>query len=533
MIKGGKQLVAVAQIKDNASYMKQIKVDTGVADVIDVDSGRVLGSYETFTYRDDFVCPLIYVTDNYLCAMQGRRRPLVNITDGSPQNYNKVSFLSKDEKFFIFYSKDKLLLRDQDSREVIGEFDVSQSQMAIVANDLFTIVAMVAVESRDVTIFDLWSKRDNLKPNKKFAQVFKPKHVFKLDDRVRGLVDIVFKSVLRDIDGKTRVINNKDAEMTIAPDNRHLLLTFLGAQWMSFLFGLNVYKYNAKFIGEVTPNFMKVTSPFPQFSHDGAHVVYVTKRKRVVICETETAQEVNSYELEEEIKGFCASRVDGRLAVMLHKSIVVLQLTKTALAAAAPVAGGRTRKDVTSQSPDVLFEREIRQNVINKEVVIYSHGGGGAVQTEQVSDLAEAADTDRIASARSKRHHALETYVTPDGTKTIHYHARVQVIDTKNDCVKYTPRSGEHLLRVKVEAGLSSSEIVHIPGVSGGDLSSQRSSAAAVLELQPGDRIVSDNSNKVKFRTDTEPRGQFKVMSVPSALSIYSTDELKLENPKL
>ena len=146
-------------------------------------------------------------------------------------------------------------------------------------------------------------------------------------------------------------------------------------------------------------------------------------------------------------------------------------------------------------------------------------------------------DTDRVASATSRSNQAVAKYYTPNGLRVLHLHRKVQVIDTVNNEIKYSPKTGEKIWRtIATKEGGSVNEFVPLPDLRSGRSSAQRTGfeqfdkammfgkrlapstsnetspkegllkpvisrriSENVVTLRQGDRIVTEN-NKIKFR---------------------------------
>ena len=173
-----------------------------------------------------------------------------------------------------------------------------------------------------------------------------------------------------------------------------------------------------------------------------------------------------------------------------------------------------------------------------------------------------------MASATSRSRQAVEKYYTPNGFRVLHLHRKVQVIDTVNQEIKYSPKAGESILRsITNQDGTINSETLPMPDLSLRSSSEKqasdydhldrammyrnkhvpppsshkdslkegllkpiltRSVSKNVIMLRQGDRIVNEN-NKIKFRVTTESEGQLQVMVVPSVLTIYTVEQMKLQ----
>ena len=100
---------------------------------------------------------------------------------------------------------------------------------------------------------------------------------------------------------------------------------------------------------------------------DGTAVVYTNKENKVVSVSTETAQIINEYQMKQSIKALHVSTVSNKMAVMLQKSIMLLDVLKID----EGNSRGPKRKVMQHNSGhvnEVLLYREIGVTGINKEI---------------------------------------------------------------------------------------------------------------------------------------------------------------------
>ena len=509
--KNGKYLIGFYKQKFVGDYKHRYK-NHGFVDFIDRESGTVVKSYDGFLYREEYASPLQYMTENHFCVRFGWKVPLYNFTEDTKKELNRPTLLSPDEKYFIMCGQKKTELREFATKEPIGEFDTAETQLAIAAASDFSIVAMMGSETKQLKIFDLAKKQ--LHANKRYGFLLKSKKVFSLEQKVANTVADLFKPVVETNEkGETEEKTNNRVTMEVAADNRHLLVVFRGTlQWVGYIW--NMGRWNAKFVGAITDR-MELSCKYPKFNYDGAYVMH-SKEKLILIHATEDAELVNSYEMTEIIKDFCVSQTSNKVVVMLQKTVQLLNITKSDVV----ISRLRTRKNVLNDRSSVLLEREINTSFIHREMIIRPESED--VVVEEMLDIGMVTNTDRLASARSKVKFAVDKRVSPDGLKTIHYHTCVQVVDTKAEEIKYSPKKGDVILRAAKQVnGVPTNETIVIPGLEPG------ANRSRVLDLIQGDRIVNEN-NKVKFRVNQEPNGQFKIMNVPSVITVYTSEDEKL-----
>ena len=369
--KDGKELLGFYKQRLDATYMKKMNSRTQFIDVIDLESGEVRKTYETHLFEEEYFGQLFYLTERYMCVTHGWKMPLINYTEDVFNSFNRPTLLSADEKLFIMCGKDKTILRTFETKEFIAEFDVPEHQMAVTGSEDFSIVAMMGAETKDIYIFDLSNKLG--RSTKETYQLLKSRHVFKLDDKTSESVDILFKPILETLeDGRIKEKRNSRVSMTVSPNKRHLMITFLGSKWMTFLWNINfdkystkfVGKYSAKFVGPITPYRMQYPAKYPVFNHDSSALVYSFRKRRVLIVSTENVEIINEYEMKQDIKDICASKVSNKVAVMLQKSILLLNVMRDD----GGVIEGKL-KPTTTQTTEVLMPRETIKGVVQSEII--------------------------------------------------------------------------------------------------------------------------------------------------------------------
>lgn len=63
MICDGMYLLACYKQRADDKFMKPMRPGEGFVDVIDIETGKVKATHDTFMYRDEFFDPLIYTTE--------------------------------------------------------------------------------------------------------------------------------------------------------------------------------------------------------------------------------------------------------------------------------------------------------------------------------------------------------------------------------------------------------------------------------------------------------------------------------------
>lgn len=361
VVNSGKWLLACYKERMDDTYGKVVQPGTGYIDCIDMTTGDVIRTYDTMLYRDEFFDPVVYVTHNYVCYSVGWKFPIVNYVTDDKQNYNRPTLLSHDEKYFILCGKDNIVLREHQSKQTIGVFDMNEAPAAVTASQDFRTIAMIGRETNHIRVYDLINKKLEAKET---HQMIKTRHIFKLDDKTNSEMTVVFKPILETKDdGRVVEKTNNSVIMRLSHNAQHLMVVFVGWKWMAFLWtiwspGRNI----SRFVGAITPFRMPCSYRIPSFNFDGSALVYAKKRK-VIVVSTSNVQVINEYEMKEDIKDMTVSEITNKVAVMLQKSIMLLDVTSESQGQV------KEKHKAGDMTVEILLNREIVKGLACKEVI--------------------------------------------------------------------------------------------------------------------------------------------------------------------
>ena len=400
-----------------------------------------------------------------------------------------------------------------------GEFDITNRQAAVGGAQDFSVIVMVESGTYTIRIYDLskvFQQFRDTQASEAQNILIKSKAIFNVTDSkmLKTITDTLsFTDDNADECGKRRF------QVCLSPTKDYFMVTYQGQEWLTYMYSLNVSTWSVACMGLVCSN-LPCSEKYPSFTHDGTKVVYAHNQEIVVIS-SKTCQVIQKFDLSQSVKDFVLSGSSDRLAVLHNKSVLTLKIDS----AESNKEGSSNRSKVNiSQNvglnSNVLIERTVSDTFIQPELVIRQKDG--RLILEEVKDLHSYADTDRIASARSKKKRALISFFTPNGLRTIQFHRKVQVVDTKVNEIKYTPKKGDIIVRAMNRDGSLVNENIPIPGLTGVEWN-----MPVDLSMNQGDRIVGENG-KVKIRVNQEPSGQYRIQNVPSVLSVYSVDNLRL-----
>lgn len=382
--------------------------------------------------------------------------------------------------------------------------------------DLSLVVMVESTPNWTIRLFDASNKAIRAETESTTNRLIKCKKLVQItDDKMRKTVEGLFSQpVINETDGNENPdeINaikrcRNFASVKISPTEDSFMVIFGYKWWMAYLYSKNVSTattWGVKCIGAISPRMFK-DQKYPQYSNDGKYVILFNENK-VSIISTLTAIVVNEYEMAENIRDFCISPLSDKLAVMLAKSVLILAIevneeiqmnskqqnkdessidnNKNQVTSAANSGLGAklnpqlqlkqainerisaNHKNVALLLPSQEFtaQPELLVKQVNEKLVL-----------EEVLSPAAYVDTDRIASARSKRKHAVYKTFSPSGLRAIHYHSKVQVVDTKNEVIKYTPKKEDVIMRTVASgaavaaataaAAAVTNETIQIPGL--------------------------------------------------------------------
>lgn len=122
----GKMLIACYRQKAEGTTTEKKNVDKyGLVDIIEIESGQVLRTFDGYLHDAEFLNPIQYLRDNFVCIDFVDKIPVVNIRTGEQKDMNKPSFLTSDEKLFIVCGKNKTTLRPYNNKaDLNGEYCV-------------------------------------------------------------------------------------------------------------------------------------------------------------------------------------------------------------------------------------------------------------------------------------------------------------------------------------------------------------------------------------------------------------------------
>ena len=390
----------------------------------------------------------------------------------------------------------------------LAQFDSVESQMGVFGTPDFGLVILIASGGKHMRFYDASSKCAHLDK----TSFIKAKKAIDMTD-AKQLASL---EVILDTHGKEekeRGFIDNHVDVKIAPDKNSFMVIFSGQKWVAFLYSLNILTWSVKYVGHVTKEEMGLEHHYPNYSCDSQ--IIRTKGKTVSVLSSKTLTVVQEFQMSSDIRSLHVLPQLPKVLVMLKKNVLILNTDQ------------KPDENKSKQSHDgslqktqsVIFQRTVSNNCVQNELLL-KHVDG-SLKLEAIEDLVRYIDTDRISTARSKRATALMKFITPNGLRAIHYHAKVQVIDTQMDRVEYTPKKGDVLLRVVNVSSSPSTETIKISGLEPGNRSVE-------MALQNGDRIVNEY-NKVKYRVNKCDPDQYKIINVPSQLSIYTVEDMKLK----
>lgn len=433
---------------------------------------------------------------------------------------------------------------------------MTEQQLTVAGTGDFSLVILVESKTYTIRLYDLSNKLQHTESGQSQQQTIikAKKEVPVTDNQMRKTLDNFFAGITDEENQDDVHSRRQRATVVLSQNGVSFIVIFGSALKIPYLYSINKSNWNVKCIGLLNPSGDTISyrDRYPVFTHNGERIIFV-KGASVFIIDPATGNTIHTYNMVEDIKDFCVSAVSSKIAVRLQKSVMMLDIAELkedeeSLLGVQKGNNNPAEQNTEKQSQQQLTEKvkqkkakikEILERCEEKSMSVLLHQETVRGQTqpelllkvgdeqcvlEEVRSLAAYADTDRIASARSKPQHAIYKTFTPDGLKTLHYHSKVQVIDTNTENIVYTPRKGDVIQRtVMNNEGNSMNETIPIPGLETAE------SRRIELPLLNGDRIIQQDGNKIKFRVVQQHTKQFKIMNVPSVFSVYSVTELKLK----
>ena len=486
----------------------------GFVDIIRISDAHVLRTISHSLHKDILANPLMYMTENWIACKMGTTFPMYNIDTGQYINLNRCHMLTADEEYLVINQCHKTILRKFENKEAIWEFDPPGTILSISVLTDFAGVIMAGPAIGELRTYDLRKKQ--LKTEKLYGYILKTKHMFTIPKKVADFVEGEMKV---DESGQLEVF----VKLIVTTDDEYALAVYQSRKiWIPLLYKIYKGKRIASFVGQIGHPVDKSTR-YPAFTHDCQHIVVAKNclngKKVVQIFSVSSGQRVFEYFLDQTIRDFVVSKTTDQIAVMAAKDVTFLSVYSSETEESAPKKD-RKVKNLNQDHQQLLPREVVSEKKIHSEIAVFE-SKGGEVKRKELQVSSEMMDTDHLASARSKKKHAVDIRCTSDGLKVVQLHTRVQVVDTAQEEIKYTPRSGDTITRPIVSPvdGTVTNETVQIPTGAG---------RSEVLEMQANDRIVNEN-NKVKFRITSAGKSHVKIMSVPSIFTVYGAGKTGME----
>lgn len=115
-----KEIFAFYMQKSEGKTEKKFRDKYALIDVIEIETGKVLNTYEGQMIQKFMANPLLYMTENVICVDFIQKRPVIFYRTRVQKDLNKPSLLSADEKYFIVCDRDKTTLKEFHNKNHIG-----------------------------------------------------------------------------------------------------------------------------------------------------------------------------------------------------------------------------------------------------------------------------------------------------------------------------------------------------------------------------------------------------------------------------
>ena len=509
----------------------------GYIEVIKIEDCTILYSYDDSLHKQDFYNCDCYMRDNWLSFRFGWHLPVLNFKGEEEKiQLTNPNMLTHDEKYFIticgrkigvksYQGENKVTANVRTKCATIKEFETKANQAEFDKTEKMRAIA-ITKDNKSVLLGDVDGNINVYDIDRvSEGKLFKVKRTLSLARNHK----LAVTEKMEKMQGNENVHADYRIKLVLSPNEDFVLgiyQTCYDTSWEVVLWNLS----NGKDLGHIAKE-RPTKAKYPVFNHDGSMVV-MAELKEVRLFASATGQQVKVYDIGQEIRDMAVSLFSPQMALMLAKDIMFLDTNamdgsqtgelgpkrnrrKGGKVAAAQVEGSTGRTS--------LLPRELITNTdICNEVILEKLPGKSDVQIVEKEGIIESVDLGGLSSARSMRNVPLDTWETPDGCKVLQLRNKVQVIDTKDEEVKYTPRTGDVIMRTSQQPAApgqqASTESLEIPNLTGSI------SANPVMELIEGDRIVGEG-NKTRLRVTSNTKGRMKIITVPSIISIGALDE--------
>lgn len=503
-------LIALYRKKYYAGMHTQRYGGDGFIDIIRKSDATVIRTIQEHLYKYEFFNSVMYFTENWLGVRFGWKIPLWNLKEDKKIQLTQPHILSSDERKFVltrsrrggvryYEGEDKVVAETHAKSATIRNFETKEHLGELEKSDSMAGVAL----SQDDTLF--------------LADVTGIIHIYDITRLGEGKLIKPKRTLTVPRNTKIRTIESMKTDEEMQSCRTTLILSHNGkyiicvyqssAEWEALLWNVPTGKYINR-IAATQP----LPRKYPSFSCDSETII-MQSETAVTLTSASTGQLLEEYEQNTLIRDFIVSTSEPVIAVLLGKDVSLLSSEPTG---DSPIKAAKQKIQPATDSVVTLIPRELVTNhKILPEIKMDMKTG---VISEKLGGFA-AADLDLLNSARGQRKAALDTWVSPDLGKVVQLHLRVQVVDTKAEEIKYTPKANDAILRVKtLDGGIVINEQVPMPTLHGG---------FKALELLDGDRVVAEG-NKVKLRVNKEVQNHMQVMTIPSVLVVSENRDGKL-----
>ena len=498
----------------------------GYIDMVKIDTCAVDRTYSCPLQKKDFYNSLHFITENWVCARFGRKIPMFSIHGKEAEIPLKTpNYITQNEEYQVtihpklpnITMQDDKPVRLENTRQRMGsikEFktmkhlaDMERSEESVgvgIAHGDRT-VALIDLQG-NVVIHDIEHVRHPRKVKKVKRSLALPtaEHVNSIDIHEGEVFDAYHQTVV-------------EAKVIFSPNDKFMISLYQSAwrsKWEAFLWNLSTLKYVRRLANNRSTKLRA-----PVFTADSNFVVLTSlDMKQLRLIHSESGQLVKTYDIGHVIRDFTVSPKSTEIALLLQKDVMFVDANPAEM-------GNLTQKQGTNSTGEMDDDVELlpRESITNHDVhprLVIRNGR----TVEEPGVLQRYADRgqsrkgsagSRAGSASSIRHLAVDTWESPDGEKLFQLHSRAQVIDTKEEVIKYTPRSEDIVVRGKAEED---------------NIQEDWDAFTGIIDLAPKDKIVGIG-NKTKLKVTSEDPGRMKIMCVPSVIRV-SVMETQLAKQK-
>ena len=514
--------------------------DEGCVDIIRPSDALVIKSFVGSLFKRDFSSPVEFISENYISVRFGWKFPLFHMYSDIKRTLGKAHLLFENEKMhaLIFRRKNKIkeyvsveneddavmgscgssvvYLRTYPGKEDMGLLEASEGANALVVTNTDPRTRLfISVGNRGTIQGYKVHKYGPGKVLKPFVTMLLPRtETFKLA--------MTNEQKRKDNDEEQGEGNQAmGVTLIISKTDDYLLAVYQGSQewdapqeWEAFLW--HIPMASGKFVGKIVEK-QGLTLHYPSFSGDGQYVVFACSSNKIHIVSTKDCKKVNEYKMLHKIRDFYVSTSTSQAAVMMGKDISIINVGHKSKDENSMRGCKAGQLNTVSCEDDIIPKEFTQTGDVNKAISM--------IETNEALYFKEKEDIDHSGirhDQTNKGKICTMSWISNDGHTAVLLFSSVQVIDTTQGCIKYSPDVGDTLTRTVIDTTSENNktETIVIPDPDSPPPSFQS------LTLSANDKIV-NQMNRVKYRVtaDKTSKNSISLMLTSSKFVVMSFEK--------